>query len=58
MKVTSGLRSLLVIVVIFVSLLVQSVQAQQQERTHRRTERMAAWHDTLVAVDEVVPNSI
>jgi len=57
MKVTSDLRGRFVIVAIFVSLFSQLVQAEQQERTHRRTERMAAWHDTLVAVDEVVPNS-
>ena len=28
-----------------------------QERTHHRSERMAAWHSTVVAVDEKVPNT-
>ena len=27
-----------------------------QERTHHRSERLAAWHSTVVAVDETVPN--
>jgi len=57
MKVVLDLRWPFVMAVFFICLFVQSTPAELQERTHGRTERMAAWHDTIIAVDEAVPNS-
>jgi len=57
MKLVSNLRRPVVMVLLLICLFTQLVQAELKERTHGRTERMAAWHDTLIAVDEVVPNS-
>lgn len=57
MKSIFALGRMTAVVAFFVCPFVQSIQAEPQERTHKKTERMAVWHDTMVLVDEVVPNS-